>query len=73
MVLQILDASLKSSDDEIAKEALTRVIVTRAEVDMKLIKEDYNKKYGVNLREKIEEIAKGNYRDFLLQLTVMAD
>ena len=64
---------MKSNADEIAKEALTRVIVTQAGVDMKLIEDDYNKKYGANLLKKIQERAKGNYREFLLALAAIAD
>lgn len=50
------------------KKALTRVIVTRADTDMKEIKEEYNKQYGVSLSEKIEDTSNGNYKDFLLTL-----
>lgn len=54
--------------DEITKEALTRVIVTRADVDMKEIKEAYQKIYGVPLTEKIKLETHGNFKDFLLAL-----
>lgn len=54
--------------DEITKEALTRVIVTRADVDMKEIKEAYQKIYGIPLTEKIELETHGNFKDFLLAL-----
>ncbi|KAL0379825.1 UNVERIFIED_CONTAM: Annexin D4 [Sesamum angustifolium] len=64
----VLDASLGYNVDEISKEALSRVIVTRADADMKQIKEEYHGKYGVSLGKKIEEVANGNYRDFLLTL-----
>lgn len=50
------------------KKGLTRVIVTRADVDMKEIKEEYMKLFGVSLSKKIEEKANGNYRDFLVTL-----
>ncbi|KAL0464501.1 UNVERIFIED_CONTAM: Annexin D4 [Sesamum latifolium] len=65
---QVLDESLRYNADEISKEALSRVIVTRADADMKQIKEEYHGKYGVSLPKKIEEVANGNYRDFLLTL-----
>ncbi|KAL0429189.1 UNVERIFIED_CONTAM: Annexin D4 [Sesamum radiatum] len=65
---EVLDESLRYNADEISKEALSRVIVTRADTDMKQIKEEYHGKYGVSLPKKIEEVANGNYRDFLLTL-----
>ena len=49
-------------------EALTRVIVTRTDVDMKDIAEEFNRKYGAPLIERIEAAALGNYRDFLVAL-----
>ncbi|KAK4414532.1 Annexin D4 [Sesamum alatum] len=65
---QVLDESLRYNADEISKEALSRVIVSRADADMKQIKDEYHGKYGVTLPKKIEEVANGNYRDFLLTL-----
>lgn len=50
------------------KKDLTRVVVTRADIDMKEIKAEYQNLYGVSLTQKIEETAKGNYKDFLLTL-----
>ncbi|PIN02993.1 Annexin [Handroanthus impetiginosus] len=70
---EALHASLRYNVDEITKEAVTRVIVTRADVDMKEIKEEYHRKYGVNLPKKIEDVANGNYRDFLLTLIARGD
>ncbi|KAK3032731.1 hypothetical protein RJ639_036915 [Escallonia herrerae] len=65
----VLDSALKDGADETTREALTRVIVTEANnVDMKKIKEEYHQKYGVDLSEKISDVANGNYRDFLLTL-----
>lgn len=54
--------------DKNIKKGLTRVIVTRADADMKEIKEEYQNLYGVSLTEKIEATANGNYKDFLLTL-----
>lgn len=54
--------------DENTKEGLTRVIVTRADVDMRVITEEYHKQNGVALNQKIEQIAKGSFKDFLLTL-----
>lgn len=70
---QILEGSLRMSADERGKEAVTRVIVTRADVDLNLIKEDYLRKCGVSLPNKIQEVTNGNYRDFLLTLTARGE
>ena len=64
----MLDASLKNDVNKIDKNALTRVIITRADIDMKLIKEEFQKHHGVSLSKKIKETANGNYKDFLLAL-----
>ncbi|KAJ4969953.1 hypothetical protein NE237_003052 [Protea cynaroides] len=65
---KVLNDALKSGVDEKTKVALTRVVVTRAESDMKEIKEEYNKEHGVFLSQKIKETTQGNYKDFLLTL-----
>ncbi|KAK4476647.1 hypothetical protein RD792_015807 [Penstemon davidsonii] len=71
---EVLDASLGyEAADEISKEGVSRVIVTRADVDIQEIKEEYHKKYGLCLSNKIEEVANGNYRDFLLTLLARGD
>ncbi|KAH6803446.1 annexin 4 [Perilla frutescens var. frutescens] len=70
---KILDGSLRYNVDEITKEAVTRVIVTRADEDMKQIREEFHREYGVDLRKKIEDVANGNYRDFLLTLIARSD
>ena len=46
---------MKVNANEDEKEALTRVIVTRANVDIKDIAEEYNKQYGTPLTKKIED------------------
>lgn len=56
--------------DKNTKKSLTRVIVTRADIDMKEIKAQYHNLYGVSLPQKVEEVARGNYKDFLLNLIV---
>ncbi|KAF3794213.1 Annexin A5 [Nymphaea thermarum] len=48
--------------------ALTRVVVTRAEVDMKQIKEEYLKVNGVGLDKAIAHDTSGDYRELLLTL-----
>ncbi|KAL6288739.1 hypothetical protein ACE6H2_006249 [Prunus campanulata] len=65
---QVLEISLRNGVDKNIKKGLTRVIVTRADADMKEIKEEYQNRYGVSLTEKIEATANGNYKDFLLTL-----
>ncbi|XP_034705554.1 annexin D4-like [Vitis riparia] len=65
---EVLNDAFKDDADENTKEALTRVIVTRSNVDMKEIIEEFNKQYKVPLTQKIEDVALGNYKDFLVSL-----
>lgn len=48
--------------------ALTRVVSTRAEVDMKIIKEAYHKRNTVPLDQAIKKDATGDYEKMLLAL-----
>ncbi|KFK25510.1 hypothetical protein AALP_AA8G124300 [Arabis alpina] len=48
--------------------ALTRVIVTRAEKDLKNISDLFFKRNNVSLRQAIEKETSGDYKDFLLAL-----
>lgn len=48
--------------------ALTRIITTRAEVDMQQIKEEYYKKSSVRLEHDVKKDTTGDYEDFLLAL-----
>lgn len=48
--------------------ALTRVIATRAEVDLKLIKDAYYKRNSMPLARAIKKDTTGDYEDFLLEL-----
>ncbi|KAL4565993.1 hypothetical protein LXL04_030102 [Taraxacum kok-saghyz] len=48
--------------------ALTRIVATRAEVDMKLIKEEYKKRSSVALDQAIAKDTRGDYEDILLAL-----
>ncbi|ONK75534.1 uncharacterized protein A4U43_C03F17910 [Asparagus officinalis] len=50
------------------EDAVTRVIITRAEVDMKLIKDGYYKRNSVALDRAIKKDTTGDYEDFLLAL-----
>ncbi|XP_059589961.1 annexin D4-like [Vitis vinifera] len=68
----ILDSAMKANATKNEQEALTRVIVTRTDVDMKDIAEEYNKQYGTPLAKKIEDVAIGNYKDFLVTLVQRA-
>ncbi|KAK4379072.1 hypothetical protein RND71_000934 [Anisodus tanguticus] len=71
---KILISSLRLDVDETAKDSVTRVIVTRADDDdMKLIKEEFHSKYGTTLAAKIEEVANGSYKDFLLTIIAKSD
>ncbi|KAI3750685.1 hypothetical protein L2E82_21424 [Cichorium intybus] len=53
--------------------ALTRVVATRAEVDMKVIKEEYLKRNSVPLDKAIAKDTRGDYEDMLLSLIGCAD
>jgi len=61
---KVLRISLDQSEDA----ALTRVIVTRAEIDMEEIKATYREKYGISVEQAIYKQTSGSYRDFLLRV-----
>ncbi|XP_034703657.1 annexin D4-like [Vitis riparia] len=65
---KVLNDAFKDDVDKNTKEALTRVIVTRSNVDMKEIIEEFDKQYKIPLNQKIEDVAIGNYKDFLVSL-----
>ncbi|KAG4381889.1 hypothetical protein AAZX31_15G224300 [Glycine max] len=67
---KVLNAALRIDVDKNTKKSLTRVVVTRADIDMKDIKAEYHNLYGVSLPQKVEEVARGSYKDFLLNLIV---
>lgn len=48
--------------------ALTRVVTTRAETDMKIIKEEYHKRNSVTLDHAIGKDTTGDYEKMLLAL-----
>jgi len=62
-VLRLALEGLRTDED-----ALTRVVVTRAEVDMKHIKEVYAKRTSKTLEQAIASDTSGDYREFLLTL-----
>lgn len=53
--------------------ALTRVVATRAEVDMKLITEEYQQRSSVPLDRAITKDTHGDYEKMLLELIVHDD
>ncbi|XP_047341910.1 annexin D4 [Impatiens glandulifera] len=71
--VKVLEAAMEKGADENTKEAIPRVVTTRAHIDMKEIKDEYLNKHGISLHDKIGTIAKGNFRDFILALIVLAD
>ncbi|XP_013867505.1 annexin A1a [Austrofundulus limnaeus] len=50
------------------KPILTRIMVSRSEIDMKRIKDEYKKKYGKTLYQDILDDTKGDYEKILLAL-----
>ncbi|XP_042343413.1 annexin A1a [Plectropomus leopardus] len=50
------------------KNTLTRIMVSRSEIDMKRIKEDYKKNHGTTLYQDILDDTKGDYEKILLAL-----
>ena len=66
MFLQMLYWSMKgigTNDD-----ALIRVIVTRAEIDLHTIKMEFQRLYNENLEDMISSDTSGNYQRFLLAI-----
>ncbi|CAL9037012.1 annexin D3 isoform X1 [Musa acuminata AAA Group] len=53
--------------------SLTRSIVSRAEIDMKKIKEEYKKRYRTTLNDDVIGDTSGYYKSFLLALVGSAD
>ncbi|KAM6943975.1 annexin A1-like [Lycodopsis pacificus] len=50
------------------KNILTRIMVSRSEIDMKRIKDEYKKNYGATLYKDILDDTKGDYEKILLAL-----
>ena len=65
---QIINRAFEDGADKNTKEALSRVIVSRSEIDMTEIKEVYHTLYGAKLEDVITKNTHGNYRDTLLSL-----
>lgn len=65
---QVIDGALRDGADHHAKEALTRVAVTRSDHDMDGIRAAYHQQFGTKLEDAIAAKAHGHYRDALLSL-----
>ncbi|KAG8085414.1 hypothetical protein GUJ93_ZPchr0010g11148 [Zizania palustris] len=65
---QVMGAALSDGAGHHAKEALTRVAVTRSDVDMDGIRAAYHEQFGGKLDDAIAGKAHGYYRDALLSL-----
>ncbi|KAL4388274.1 hypothetical protein GQ457_09G015130 [Hibiscus cannabinus] len=63
---KVLRNSLKRLGTD--EDAITRVIVTRAEKDLKDIKEVYQKRNSMPLEEAVDNCTSGDYKDMLLSL-----
>jgi annexin A7/11 len=63
---QVLRTAMKRRGTD--EDALTRIISTRAEVDMEVIKEQYYKRNSVPLGRAIKKDTTGDYEDMLLAL-----
>ncbi|KAM6965201.1 annexin A1a [Aplochiton taeniatus] len=61
-----LNLSMKGSGTR--TKILTRIMVSRSEVDLKRIKDEYKKKYGKTLYQDILDDTKGDYEKILLAL-----
>lgn len=64
----MLENSLKVGAPQSMKDILSRVIVTRTGSDMEEIKQEFERKVGLSLMEKVRTRCNGNYKDFLLVL-----
>lgn len=62
--LEVVEDAFEAND----ADALTRVIVTRADNDMTEIKKAFLAKHNMSLQQKIKDVAKGRYKDFILSL-----
>jgi len=65
-IMQVLRNAMGSIGTD--EEALTRVIVTRAEKDLKEIKDVYYKRNSVHLEHAVAKETSGDYKKFLLTL-----
>lgn len=66
MVLQVLRNAFKRVGTD--EDAVTRVIVTRAEKDLRHIAEFYRTRNNVPLDQEVDKETRGDYEKFLLAL-----
>lgn len=64
--LQVIRQALNTAGTD--EESLTRVVVTRAEKDLKEIKELFQKRNSVSLDHAVAKDTSGDYKAFLLTL-----
>lgn len=69
--VKVLRQAIKRAGTD--EDALTRVIVTRAERDLKDIKELYYKKNSVHLEHAVAKETSGDYKAFLVTLLGQQD
>ncbi|XP_062181650.1 annexin D4-like [Phragmites australis] len=65
---QVIEEALRDGADNHGKDALSRVAVTRSDVDMDEIRAAYHEQFGAKLEDAIAAKAHGHYRDALLSL-----
>ncbi|KAJ4772597.1 Annexin [Rhynchospora pubera] len=65
---QVINSAFKEGANHAETEGLSRVMVSRSDVDMEEIKEAYAKLYGAKLADVISKKTRGYFRDSLLSL-----
>ncbi|KAL0928994.1 hypothetical protein M5K25_000933 [Dendrobium thyrsiflorum] len=63
---KLINKALKDGADNDSKEALSRVILSRSDVDIEEIKEEYLKIHGTKLEDVLKKFTHGVYRDALV-------
>ncbi|KAI5018135.1 hypothetical protein ZWY2020_043023 [Hordeum vulgare] len=67
---QVMAAALREGADHHGKEALSRVAVTRSDVDMDGIRAAYQEQFGAKLEDAVAGSAHGHFKDALVSLIV---
>ncbi|KAJ1297089.1 hypothetical protein BS78_01G351200 [Paspalum vaginatum] len=65
---EVIGRVFRDDADKQAKAALTRVVVSRADVDMEDIKDTYAKQHGGKLADAVAKKTHGHYKDALLAM-----
>ncbi|KAF8721007.1 hypothetical protein HU200_023418 [Digitaria exilis] len=65
---EVIGRAFMDDADRQAKAALTRVVVSRADVDMEEIKDAYAKQHGAKLVDAVASNTHGHYKDALLAM-----